>query len=100
MKFRFLTFSIKKHILSIIFILFTICLVVFSKDNLSATKNGLLLWANSVVPALIPFFIANELLSHTTIVASVGKLLNKYMRPLFNVPGIGAYEFIMGIISG
>lgn len=100
MKFRFITFSIKKHILSIIFILFTICLVVFSKDNLSATKNGLLLWANSVVPALLPFFIATELLSHTTIVASVGKLLNKYMRPLFNVPGIGAYAFIMGIISG
>ena len=29
-----------------------------------------------------------------------GKLLNKFMRPLFNVPGEGAFPFIMGIISG
>ena len=28
------------------------------------------------------------------------KLLSKIMRPLFNVPGEGAYAFIMGVISG
>ncbi len=63
----------KKNILSLLFILFTISLIVFSKENISATKNGLLLWANSVVPALLPFFIATELLSHTTIVSSIRK---------------------------
>lgn len=99
-KTHFLFLSVKKHILPTTFIIFTICLVLFSKENLSATKNGLLLWANSVVPALLPFFIATELLSHTTVVTSIGHLLNKYMRPIFNVPGIGAYAFIMGIISG
>ena len=78
MKSRFFFFSLKKHILPCLFILFTICLVIFSKENLSATKNGLLLWANSVVPALLPFFIATELLSHTTVVNSIGKLLNTY----------------------
>ena len=86
MKSRFFFFSLKKHILPCLFILFTICLVIFSKENLSATKNGLLLWANSVVPALLPFFIATELLSHTTVVNSIGKLLNRYMKPIFNVP--------------
>lgn len=100
MKHHFIIFSIKKHILPILFVAFTICLVIFSKENLLATKNGLLLWANSVVPALLPFFIATELLSHTTIVSSIGSILNRYMRPIFNVPGIGAYAFIMGIISG
>jgi sporulation integral membrane protein YlbJ len=73
---------------------------VFSKQNLQATKAGLLLWSNSVVPALLPFFIATELLSYTNIIKKIGNLLNKYMRPIFNVPGIGAYAFIMGIISG
>lgn len=100
MKSHFFFFSIKKHILPSLFVLFTICLIIFSKENLSATKNGLLLWANSVVPALLPFLIATELLSHTTVVNFIGKLLNKYMKPIFNVPGIGAYAFIMGIISG
>lgn len=99
-KSHFITFNIKNNLLTIIFILFTACLVIFSKENLVATKNGLLLWANSIIPALLPFFIATELLGHTTFVSSIGKLLNKYMRPIFNVPGIGAYAFIMGIISG
>ena len=92
--------SLKKNILSILFILFTICLVVFSKQNLHATQEGLLLCANSVIPALFPFFIATELLSYTNIIPFIGKKLNKFMRPIFRVPGEGAYAFLMGIISG
>jgi len=99
-KFNVIFLSLKNNILPTLIIIFVICLVLFSNQNLSATKNGLLLWANSVVPALLPFFIATELLSHTNVVAFIGKLLNKYMKPIFNVPGIGAYAFIMGIISG
>lgn len=99
-KFHFVLLSFKNNILPTLFVAFTICLVVFSNENLTATKKGLFLWANSVVPALLPFFIATELLSHTKVVSFIGKLLNKYMRPIFNVPGIGAYAFVMGIISG
>lgn len=99
-KSHFIILNFKNNILSILFVLFTICLVLFSKENLAACKSGLLLWANSVVPALLPFFIATELLGHTNVVSFIGKLLNKYMKPIFNVPGIGAYAFIMGIISG
>ena len=97
---RFIILSLKKNILPFIFVSFTLGLIIFSKQNLQATKSGLLLWANSVVPALLPFFIATELLSHTNIVSKIGKLLNKFMRPIFNVPGIGGFAFIMGIISG
>lgn len=63
-------------------------------------KNGLSLFANSVLPSLLPFFIATELLSYTGIIEVLGKVLNKFMRPIFNVPGVGAFAFIMGIISG
>lgn len=99
-KSHFIFWSIKKNIFPTLFCLFSLCLVIFSKQNLVATKNGLLLWANAVVPSLLPFFIATELLGHTNVVSSLGKLLNKIMRPIFNVPGEGAYAFIMGIISG
>ncbi|MBR2787188.1 MAG: sporulation integral membrane protein YlbJ [Clostridia bacterium] len=75
-------------------------LVAFSTPNLSATKAGLTLWAKNVVPSLFPFFIATELLNYTNLPYYLGKLTNKFMRPLFNVPGEGSYAFIMGIISG
>lgn len=65
-----------------------------------AIKSGLKLWANSVIPSLFPFFVATELLMHTQIVFQIGLLLNKFMKPIFNVRGEGAFAFIMGIISG
>lgn len=94
------TINLKKNFLSLILCLFIICLLIFSQSNISAAKSGLSLWANSVVPSLFPFFIAIELLNHTNVAHILGKLLNKFMKPLFNVPGIGAYIFIMGLISG
>lgn len=98
--FKFILFSVRENLLSIIFILFTISLVIFSRSNLSAAKTGLSLWANSVVPSLFPFFIATELLSYTSVISVLGSYLNCLMRPLFNVPGEGSFPFIMGIISG
>lgn len=99
-KLNFYTISLKRNILPITFFIFTIALVVFSKSNLSSAKNGLTLWATAVVPSLFPFFIATELLSYTNIIHIIGKLLNKFMRPIFNVPGEGAFAFIIGLISG
>lgn len=91
---------LKKNLISIIFLLFVIFLVIFSNSNLTATSNGLKLWANNVVPSLFPFFVAVELLSNTNVVYYLSKFLDKFMRPIFNVPGVGAFPFIMGLISG
>ncbi len=100
MKPSFYVVKLKRNILPIIFLGFTLCLLIFSKSNLPAVKSGLTLWATSVVPSLFPFFVATELLMHTRIVSILGHLLNKYMKPLFNIRGEGAFAFIMGIISG
>lgn len=93
-------FSFKKNILPLLFCLFPIFLILFSKSNLLAAKSGLTLWVNNVLPSLLPFFIATELLGYTNAVYKIGKLLNPIMRPVFNVPGIGSYPLLMGIISG
>ncbi len=98
-KTNFIFISLKDNGLTILFVLFAIGLVVFSRQNLEASKEGLSLWVTSVVPALLPFFIACELLSHTTIIDYLGKKLKFIMKPIFNVPGEGAFPLIMGIIS-
>lgn len=97
---KILTFSIRKNFFSIVFVLFTVLLVLFSTSNLVAAKNGLYLWANNIIPALFPFFIATELLSNTNVINILGRFFNKFMRPLFNVPGEGSYPLIIGFISG
>ena len=98
--YKFIIISLKNNIIPIIFLIFTICLVIFSNNNILATKEGLLLWANNIVPSLLPFFIATELLSYTDIIRKIGRILEPIMRPLFNIPGIGSFALIMGIISG
>ena len=84
-KFNLFVFRIKKNFLSIVFLLFAICLIIFSSNNVQATKNGLKLWANSVVPSLYPFFIAVELLSYTNVPTLLGKLFTPIMKPFFNI---------------
>lgn len=91
---------VKKKIVQILFICFLIFLVLFSSSNFTAAKNGLKLWANNVVPALFPFFVAIELLKYTNLVYFFSKRLNKFMMPLFNVSGVSAFPFVMGLISG
>ena len=98
--FKFYCISFKRNIIPIIFILFLLCLVFFSASNLSATKSGLSLWANSVVPSLFPFLVATELLSYTNVVNFISKKLDKLMRPIFNMPGSSAYPLILGMLSG
>ena len=100
MKNHFYIVRLKRLILPFVFIVFTVCLVIFSRSNLSAAKNGLMLWANSVIPSLFPFFVATDLLSHTNFAYYLGKLLNRFMKPIFNVRGEGSFAFIMGMISG
>lgn len=61
-KIKIIFFKFKHNFIPLLFCVFTILLVIFSKDNLEAAKNGLSLFANSVLPSLLPFFIATELL--------------------------------------
>ena len=93
-------FKIKQLILPFLLVIFTGCLIIFSNSNLSAAKNGLVLWANSIVPSLFPFFVATELLSHTNFTYYLGKILNRFMKRIFNVRGEGSFALLMGIISG
>lgn len=99
-KIKIFVCSLKHNAIPIIFCLFCAGLVLFSSTNLVSAKNGLILWATAVVPSLFPFFVSTELLSYTNIVMYLGKWLNPIMRPLFNVPGEGAFAFLMGLISG
>ena len=100
LKNNFIVLKLKRNFISLLFLLFTLSILIFSNSNLTAVKSGINLWATSVVPSLFPFFVATELLMHTNIVYHIGNILNRFMKPLFNIRGEGAFAFIMGIISG
>lgn len=85
-------------IISVIFI--TLATVQYPKDAFDSAMIGLQLWWNVVFPSLLPFFILSEMLMGLGAVHFIGVILEPLMRPLFNVPGAGAFAMSMGLASG
>ena len=93
-------FKLKKNFISFFGIFIIINLLIFSSESIVAVKKGLELWINNVVPSLFPFFVATEILIQTNFVGKLGKILQKPVSKIFNVPGEGAFVLIMGMICG
>ncbi|MGM8364240.1 sporulation integral membrane protein YlbJ [Virgibacillus sp. W0181] len=81
-------------------IFFALCLILFPEQALKASVRGLEIWWEIVFPSLLPFFITAELLIAFGIVSFLGVLFEPIMRPVFNVPGVGSFAWIMGMASG
>ncbi|WP_010631046.1 sporulation integral membrane protein YlbJ [Sporolactobacillus vineae] len=65
-----------------------------------ASAEGLQIWWDKVFPALFPFFVLSELMIGFGVVTFTGVLMEPLMRPVFRVPGIGGFVFMMGLFSG
>ncbi len=78
----------------------TLSLVIFPKESYQAAVSGMKIFFDVVFPSLLPFFIMSELLLGLGVVHSLGVLLEPLMRPLFNVPGAGAFALSMGLAAG
>lgn len=90
----------REYCFTIFFLSFIFALLIFSESNLVAAKDGLILWVETIIPTLFPFFVATELLCNTNLVYFLGKYLGNIVKFLFNVPGEGIMALSLGIISG
>ncbi|MHB8985179.1 MAG: sporulation integral membrane protein YlbJ, partial [Eubacteriales bacterium] len=79
---------------------FVIAMIANPRTVFDGSVMGLKTWWNIVFPALLPFFIASELLMNFGVVRFMGVLLEPVMRPLFNVPGAGSFVVAVGFTSG
>lgn len=65
-----------------------------------ASRNAITLWANTVVPSMLPFFILNGLLNRTGGIAFLGKLLRRPAEKLLKLPGEAAFVLAAGYSTG
>ncbi|HQD50074.1 MAG TPA: hypothetical protein PLL17_02920 [Defluviitaleaceae bacterium] len=94
------TLSLSRLITVCIIILLTTGIIIFPQEVLEASKRGIQLWFNTLFPSLFPFMVATYLLIELGVVHFIGILFEPVMGPIFNVPGEGAFPWMMGIISG
>lgn len=86
--------------LATVAIMMGVILVQYPEQAFAASLKGLKIWWDVVFPALFPFFVVAEMMMGFGVVHFVGILLEPLMRPVFRVPGTGAFVMAVGFISG
>lgn len=86
--------------LACLVVLVAASMILYPEPSFQAAARGLSVWWEVVLPALLPFFIAAELLMGMGVVHFMGVLCEPIMRPVFSVPGSGSFTMVMGIASG
>lgn len=77
-----------------------IIMVVFPAIALNSAQKGVSLWASSVLPALLPFFICANFMTSLGLPVIIGKFFEEPFRKLFGAPGASAFVFSISITSG
>jgi sporulation integral membrane protein YlbJ len=92
--------QLKSVIFASVSILIAMMLVLYPEQAFKSSLRGLIIWWDVVFPALLPFFITAEMMMGFGVVHFLGVLLEPLMRPIFRVPGAGAFVMVVGLISG
>lgn len=93
--------SMRRRILPTLGLLGVMALLLLcSADAAQAVRDALALCAQSVIPALFPFFVVSSLFIDLGCAAVLGRSLAPIMRRLFGVSGAGGTAFLLGIIGG
>ena len=87
-------------IITILIVTFNIFLIIFPRIVLNAAREGLLLWFHNVLPSLLPFIIATNILIALGFSKFLGKILAPMMEWAFKLPGIGGFALVTGLTSG
>ena len=77
-----------------------VLLLVCSAAAAEAVRQGLLLCARSVVPALFPYFVVSGLFTSLGFAESAGRRLAPVTERLLGVGGAGASAFFLGLLGG
>lgn len=88
------------RIAGILSVAWCLSMVLFPGMALASARKGINLWAEAVLPALLPFFICANLMIALEIPRMIGGFFQKPFQYLFGTPGSSAFIFIISITSG
>lgn len=90
-----------KRIFPLIIVTILFCfLLVFPMQTLEASKTGLLLWFDTVLPTLLPFLILSQLILKTSLVDILQKVSGPAFRRIFHCSDYGVFCFLCGLLCG
>ena len=90
----------KKFLPLFIFGTLFIFLLVFPTQTLEASKKGLVLWFDVLLPTLLPFLITSQLIMKTQLIEYADKFLGPFFSSLFHCSKNGAFCILCGFLCG
>ena len=91
----------KKKILAVAVILLLLGFLLLNPEEaLKGSQSGLLLWAQSVLPVLLPFFILSRLLISLDGLTPLTRILSPVTRRLWGLSPMGSYALLLGFLCG
>lgn len=75
-------------------------LLLFPSASLEASRSGLVLWFDTLLPTLLPFLILSQLILKTELIQLVQKVLGPVFRRIFHCSDQGAFCALCGFLCG
>lgn len=85
---------------TIIFLLFTACILTHSELSLSYASMGLKLWLDKMIPSLLPFMILSGIVIRLGLTENIASFLYPLIRPLYRVRKNVCYCMMLGFLCG
>ena len=92
--------AMKKTVLSILFIVFTFCILKYPKISLYYALTGIDLWYQKMLPTLVPFMILSGILIRLNLSDIIGRLFSRIPFALFSVSKNAVYVICIGFLCG
>lgn len=90
----------KYKFLLLCILIFTLLVLFHPKLALEGAKNGLLLWFQSLLPALLPFMILSGILVETKVFLPFCRLIHRPLKHAFPISPAGCMALFLGFFCG
>lgn len=89
-----------KLIGTLMFLLFTVCILTHSELSLNYAAMGLTLWLEKMIPSLLPFMILSGIVIRLKLTETIASFIYPVIRPIFRVRKNVCYCMMLGFLCG
>ncbi len=75
-------------------------LLFCAEEAIAAMRDALTLCAKTVIPSLFPFMVASELIVHSGVATTLGRLCTPVFQRLFGMGGAASAPLLLGTLCG
>ena len=90
----------KRMILIALLAAMILLIVLFPAEALLSARQGWALWAQMIVPSLLPFFVAVNTIGEMGGTRAVSRIIGKAMYPLFRCPSVTGFVLVCSMLAG